>query len=494
MKIKWIHLTWTLLVLCLLLFSAGWGGIWVYASQKTVPEKLSLALDGTSSGKGMIPLKSEAVVDLGSLNIAEAKQKITNRQAALEQLRLTVKGGPPGTKPKSWTLAQLGLSVDARAAAAALGTLGNGSVLERAKARWHFPERLSVSANWNQAQFVKQMRSEWGYLDAGDPVNAKRTITDDDQIAYAAHKDAYRLDTDKMFKQAVQAVEQAIGRGWSSAMKPVSIQVELKVVHPSVTLDRLKAEGVDRMIASFTTTFRTSGTGRAYNVEMTARTLNGWTLAPGEVFDYGKVVSATNEHYGYRAAPVILNGAFVEGVGGGICQVSSTLYNAVLRSGLELVERRNHSLPVAYLPLGQDATFAEGAINFRFKNTTGKTLVIRTAVKDRQLTVKLFGTMPKNVSYAITSKTIRTIAPSVKEVARASLQPGSRLLLTSGKSGYIVETFRSKLVDGKAVSSSRVSRDTYKAQPTVYAVAPEQTSPGGSLEKEKPLLEDGVAE
>ncbi|MBM7566442.1 VanW family protein [Paenibacillus sacheonensis] len=495
MKTKGIHIVWTLTVLCLLLFSSGWGGVWIYASQQSVPRALELRIDAARADKTKTILpEGGTAIDLGGLDIPEAKQKLADRKTALEQLRLTAAGGPSNNLRNSWALADLGFTVNIKPAIAALETLENGSLMARADARWHFPDRLSLSISWDRTVFLKKMRNAWGYLEAGEPVDAKRTIRDDDSIVYTPHKDAFRLDPDTMFSRAAQALGQVLGQDWSGSLKPIAIPIELKVVHPAITLDRLKAEGVTRMISSFTTNFRTSGSGRAYNVEMTARSLNDWELAPGEVFDYSKVVAATNEHYGYRAAPVILNGAFVDGVGGGICQVSSTLYNAVLRAGLELVERRNHSLPVAYLPMGQDATFAEGAINFRFKNTTGKTLIVRTVVNNRQLTVKLFGTMPKNVSYKITSKTLSTIAPTIKEVARASLEPGSRLLLTPGKSGYVVETFRSKLVDGKVVASSRISRDTYKAQPAVYAVAPEQSSPGSKEDDEKPLLEDGVAE
>ncbi|MBO7747259.1 VanW family protein [Paenibacillus sp. MWE-103] len=493
MKIKSLHLAWTLLVACLLLFSAGWGGVWVYASQHSVPKPLAVTIGGAGPAKGSTALASDAAVRLGGLDLAAAKQKLLERKTALSQLKLTVDGGTAGAKKTTWTLAELGLSVDTKAAEAALATLETGGVWTRAKARWQFPDRLSVGVSWNQAAFEKRIRSQWGYLDAGEPVNAKRTITADDRVVYTAHKDAYVLDADAMFKTAVRTVEQALAQGWDGTLAPLSLSVKLKVVHPAVTLDRLKAQGVERRIASFSTDFKTSGAGRAYNVDVTARTLNDWVLAPGEVFDYSKVVAATNEKYGYRAAPVILNGEFVDGVGGGICQVSSTLYNAVLRAGLELVERRNHSLPVAYLPMGRDATFAEGAINFRFKNTTGKTIVIRTEAEGRHLTVKLFGTMPQNVRYTISSKTVGTIAPAVKEVPRPSLHPGSRQLLASGKSGYVVETYRSKLVNGKVVATSRVSRDTYKAQPSVYAVAPEQVHPDGHS-GEKPLLEDGVAE
>ncbi|MBW7459325.1 VanW family protein, partial [Paenibacillus sepulcri] len=269
----------------------------------------------------------------------------------------------------------------------------------------------------------------------------------------------------------------------------------VRVASPNVTLERLKNEGVERKIISFTTDFSASGAGRAFNVSMTAKTLNGWELAPGEVFDYNKVIALTREKYGYRQAPVILNGELVPGIGGGICQVSSTLYNAALLAGLEMVERRNHSLPVSYLPKGQDATFAEGAINFRFKNTTGKHLIIRTVVENGRLTVKLFGTMPANVKYSIDSRTVKVIDPPVREVPSKAVPPGGRLLLSSGKSGYIVETYRTLTKNGKTVSRERISRDTYRAQPAVYGVSADKSGSGtDNVRKGKQIIEDGVAE
>ena len=108
-------------------------------------------------------------------------------------------------------------------------------------------------------------------------------------------------------------------------------------------------------------------------------------MAPGETFDYSKIIAQTEAKFGYKEAPVILNGNLVPGIGGGICQVSTTLYNAVLRSGLEIVERRNHSLPVSYVTLGQDATFANGYINFKFRNNTDAYLWIRTITTDPAL-------------------------------------------------------------------------------------------------------------
>jgi len=275
--------------------------------------------------------------------------------------------------------------------------------------------------------------------------------------------------------------------------EPIRVNVPVSPLLPDVTLDMLKAQGIERVIASYTTSFATSGSGRRHNVASTAAVVHDMLLKPGEVFDYATVIKETEERFGFREAPVILNGKMVPGVGGGICQVSTTLYNAVLRAGLEIVERRNHSLPVSYAPLGQDATFANGYINFKFKNSTGKHLLIRTSAKGGKLTVKLFGTMEPNVSYEIKSVKLKEIEPPKKYVRNAHLPKGTVKLVQKGKSGYVVETYRYKKINGRVVDQERISRDTYKAQPALYA-----SNMGGSGERSRvtepddPILEDGV--
>ncbi|SDX29139.1 VanW family protein [Paenibacillus sp. CF384] len=494
MNTKRLQLIWILAVVCLLA-SAGWGGLWWYASQQTIPKQVHVVLRKPTETNRQ-NLRSDADIPIGSLRIEEAKQLLTLRKQQLEQLAVTIKGGTGEGKKKTWTLEQLGIEVDTKDALAALDRLNSGSLWKRAKYRWRFQQQLAIGVSLDKEVFVGKIRSIWGWMDAGEPVNATRKITKDDKVVYTPHKDAYRLDTDKMYAHATAAIGKAIGSNWGKngkKLSPMTWPIELRVIHPSITLQRLKDEGVERLISSFTTTFRTSGAGRAYNVTMTAKTLSGMELAPGELFDYSKVIALTNKKYGYRQAPVILNGEFVPGVGGGICQVSSTLYNAVLFAGLDMVERRNHSLPVAYLPMGRDATYADDAINFKFKNTTGKHLVIVTEVENRRVTVKIFGTLPRTVQYKLDSKTVATVVPPVKEVPSASMMPGERRKLASGKPGYIVETYRTKLENGVKVSRTRISRDTYRAQPVVYAVAPEQSHPDNGKD-EAPLLEDGVAQ
>jgi vancomycin resistance protein YoaR len=201
--------------------------------------------------------------------------------------------------------------------------------------------------------------------------------------------------------------------------------------------------------------------------------LNDTLLQPGEVFEYGRIVAKAEKEYGYKEAPVILKGKLTPGIGGGICQVSSTLYNAALLTGLEIVERRNHSLPVSYLPRGLDATFADGYVNFKFRNSTGKQLLIRTVVSDKTVTVKLFGTMPDNVSYRTETAELKVNPPKTQFVADPAVTPGQQKLVQKGASGYVVEAFLIKNVDGIVAERKKLSKDTYRTQDTLIAVHPD---------------------
>lgn len=498
MNLRRSHYVWIGLALLLLLGLIAWRMLWAYANSDAVPDGVLLLQEGGNASEGSISLGSDAAFAIGGLTIDAVLDELQKRADALHSLQFTVQA--KGSKQAAtWTLFELGVRVDTRKAAALISKLRSGSMWERVQYRRHFPNKLNIEMRWDKKRFAEQVRSVWGMLDANEPANAARTITSDDKVVYKPHQDAYRLDMNSLLAQAQTALEAASTAQWgaSPAAKDIITTLPLRTVHPEITLSRLQSEGIERMIASFTTDFSSSGKGRAHNVSIVARTLHDWELAPNDVFDYRKVIELTRDKYGFREAPVILNGELVPGIGGGICQVSSTLYNAALLAGLEMVERRNHSLPVSYLPKGRDATFAEGAINFRFKNTTGKHLIIRTAASGGKLTVKLFGTLPRNVKYKLQSTTLKVIEPPIKEIPSTTVPAGQRLLMKTGKSGYVIETYRIKLQDGKEISRSKISRDTYKAQPTLYSVSPEHSGPGAIQGEDisnnrKQLLEDGV--
>ena len=143
-----------------------------------------------------------------------------------------------------------------------------------------------------------------------------------------------------------------------------TISIKLTVRLPEMTEEKLTAKMFADTIASYSTKYNPDEVDRSYNMLLASNKVNGTVIQPGGEFSYNKVVGERSVAAGYRNAKVFENGRVVDGLGGGICQVSSTIYNAVLYANLEIIERQNHTFSVVYTPLGQDATVVMGAIDF----------------------------------------------------------------------------------------------------------------------------------
>ncbi|WP_063892574.1 VanW family protein [Paenibacillus sp. Leaf72] len=492
---KKLHLISIFVFALLLAASVSSGGLTYYAEQRTVPA-------GVTAGG----------LNIGGLPIPEAIKLLNDYEQALGARELTVATGNAGSDRRTWKAEAFGYKADTSEVRRALQQLGKGELWEAVKYRYHFPRNFELAQTFDQALFEKLIRQQWGWLEQNEPKDAARIITDQDEIFYEPEAEAYRIEMSRLSADVKSWLWLAADAKFPAEQAAYNTELPILTLSPSVTLEQLKAQGVERKLMSFTTDFAASAEGRAYNVASTAAALDNWLLAPGEIFDYSKVIRRVEEKYGFREAPVILNGKLVPGIGGGICQVSSTLYNAALRAGLEIVERRNHSLPVSYLPVGQDATYADGAINFRFRNSTDKYIVIRATSAGRKLTIKLFGKMSEDVQYRIESVTVGTLSPEVQQLQDPALPAGTRKVIAPGRNGYVVDTFRVTLENGKPPIKERISRDTYRAQPTVIhigtgkaggtdqAPAPQldpapnaPSTPNGSGTPTGPLLEDGIS-
>nr|WP_286672663.1 VanW family protein [Cohnella hashimotonis] len=331
--------------------------------------------------------------------------------------------------------------------------------------------------------FADKAEALWGRLAEKQPIDAVRTIDDRDRVVYSPETPGETLDIASLLKAFKKRAPAGLSEVAQSADDQIRIELRVPVasVKPEITTALLRAQGIARKIAEFTTSFTASGEGRVHNVKATAEALDGTMLLPGETFDYGAIVAEARRVYGYREAPVILKGKLVPGIGGGICQVSSTLYNAVLRaSNIEIVERRNHSLAVNYLPQGMDATFAEGSINFRFRNDTGKRLLIKASVRGKRLTVKLFGTMADNVRYELETVHVKELTPKTVYMQDADVPVGMSRLLQEGKPGAVVDTYRLKFVDDRLAARRKLNRSAYRAQDAIVAVHPSDPRAGRS--------------
>ena len=198
-----------------------------------------------------------------------------------------------------------------------------------------------------------------------------------------------------------------------------------------------KAGKFPYLLADFTTSYNARLRGRTTNLKMAASRINGTIVAPGAVFSANKTIGPRNAAAGWREAGMFVSGQVVSGTGAGICQVSSTLYNAILLADLPIVERHPHSMRVTYVPPSQDAALLWGQKDFKFRNDTGGAIRVDTKVSGGKFIAKIWGAKPKS-------------SPTVKVTSR----------VLSRSNGMRSEAY--KIVDGK---QTRLSRDYYMAHP-----------------------------
>ncbi len=216
--------------------------------------------------------------------------------------------------------------------------------------------------------------------------------------------------------------------------------IPLKYTSPSVTTNMIGTEAFPDLISNFSTKYNARDKDRTTNLKLAAEKINGTVLMPGETFSYNTVVGERTIAAGYKEAPIYQNGEVVDGLGGGICQISTTLYNAVLYANLEIVERRNHQFVPSYANAGRDATVVYGSIDFKFKNTRNYPVKILCTVSGGVAKCEIYG-LKENPDYdvEITSQVTEKTSTSIKSA-----------------------TYKTVRQNGQVISSERISRDTYK--------------------------------
>ncbi len=241
-------------------------------------------------------------------------------------------------------------------------------------------------------------------------------------------------------------------------------EIPLVITKPKVTLNDIGTEAFPDKLATFTTRYDVSSTDRTTNLVIACQKINGKVVLAGETFSYNKALGARTASAGYKNAKVYENGEVVDGIGGGICQISSTLYNTVLMSDLEIVERRNHQFVTSYLPAGRDATVVYGMTDFKFKNTRQYPIRIVASAQNGIATVSIYGIKEeKEYTFSFNTKTIASIPFTTKYVDDNTLPVGKEKVKQKGANGLKTETYITKMLDGKVISTKLLSRDTYDA-------------------------------
>ncbi len=244
--------------------------------------------------------------------------------------------------------------------------------------------------------------------------------------------------------------------------KFADIYLIVREKYPEITIDGIKE--IRGVIGSFSTTFNPNDKNRSYNIGLASKRISGTVVLPGKVFSMNEALGPRTTENGYKEATVIFKNELVKGTGGGVCQVSSTLYNAVLKSKLKVCERTHHSIPLGYVSKGLDATIAEDYIDFKFMNDTDYPVCISASVKSNSVYIRILGRDCDNgLSVVLKSVVVRELEAQGEEViVDDSVPDNERVVLREARKGYKVVVYRETYnKSGELIDKEKISEDTY---------------------------------
>ena len=250
-------------------------------------------------------------------------------------------------------------------------------------------------------------------------------------------------------------------------------------------------------LSSYSTRYDPSNLNRSNNIEISAEKIDGTIIMPGETFSYNQTVGERTIAEGYKEAGAYAGGRVVQDVGGGICQTSSTLYNAALLANLEIVDRSNHQFLTSYVSAGRDATVSWGSIDFKFKNSREYPIKIEARAKNGVCEMSIYGIKEeKEYKVEIESNVLSYIPYTTKYENDSSLAEGKEVVEQSGYNGCTSEAYRVLKLNGEVVSRTLLSKDTYDPMTRIIkrgtkkAQTTKETSSNKKVEKEKETKEN----
>lgn len=231
-------------------------------------------------------------------------------------------------------------------------------------------------------------------------------------------------------------------------------------------LPKIKSNDLKRIntkISSFSTRFNGNDYGRSKNIEIAANAINGFVVFPGEEFSFNKVVGERTRSKGYMDAKIILNNKLIPGLAGGICQVSTTLYSAILQCDIPSTKREHHTLPSTYVPMGFDATVTDNGIDFKFINTLKYPIYIQSYCENNYLTVNIYSDLSiSNVTHKLESKVTKVVENTTKYINDPLLYKGVTEIEVPGTKGYYVDVYLISYENDKEISRKLLYKDLYE--------------------------------
>ena len=285
-------------------------------------------------------------------------------------------------------------------------------------------------------------------------------------------QNGYFLDVET----SIDLINNYLTQDWDC--RACTIALDVQVEEPRGSMEEMAQ--VKDVLGSFTTSFKTSNASRSANVENGCHLIDGTLLYPGEEFSTYLTVAPFSEANGYYMAGSYISGKVVDSLGGGICQVSTTLYNAVLLAELEVTERHNHSMVVSYVPRSADAAIAESAgKDFRFVNNLDYPIYIEGIIEKKQITFNIYGkeTRDPNREVFYESEELEVNTPSSDTIYADASKPVGYIVTEGAHIGYKAKLWKIVKENGKEVSRTQVNSSTYKMVPRSATVGTATDNP-----------------
>lgn len=404
-------------------------------------------------------------IDLSNLEKEQARQRIEEFAQELLQKKVTF---TYGEQTWSKTLEELGFVFNVEDMVRQ-AMEHNSSFLQQVKTYFQPVEKnINLSLNLDKPQLRQVLHPLMQTIER-PAIDAQFMINHQDEVVIVPEQTGLRVNLDLLQEKLMQM---------DLSQPELFMSLPLYEVKAEKTLEDIKVMGINGKLSEFTTFFDGKNENRTTNVKTAAAKIDGLLLAPEQEFSFNQTVGERSQQAGYRPAAVIIGNKFEEALGGGICQVSTTLYNAILLANLTPLERHNHSLAIGYVPLGRDAAVAWNQLDFKFKNNLPCYIYLRTLVAKDHITVQVYGDTTLKKDVTIRSWVTETIEPEqiIREVD-PQLAPGEEIIIAPAYKGFRAKAERVIREDGVVVAREPLGDSFYRSSPKRIKVGPDVAEP-----------------
>ncbi|HFR4198100.1 VanW family protein [Clostridioides difficile] len=402
-------------------------------------------------------------VNIGKLTKSQAKQELAKKYK-LENVEFNY-------NDKSWKVKSkdLNLSTDLDKTVENAYNLNRksgffGNLSKTISANFGKKSNLVVVINYDKNKLKAEMEKIAKEIDV-DVKDATLDISGE-KVKVIPDSDGLKMDISKSMEN------------FDNQTKKGNYKNELVVKATPAKVKKEQLANIDTNLGTYSTTFKTSQINRSINIKLATDNISNVLLMPGETFSFNKHTGKRSKENGYKSAPVIMEGEMEEDYGGGVCQVSSTLYNSVLYAGLEIVNVKNHTIPSSYVPKGRDATVADSGIDFLFKNNLKHPVYIKNYVSGNQIVCNIYGSAEDKQNITISTKLDGVSQTTMKRVNDPTMPKGKEKVDKSGRNAYSVSTYRTfNDANGKKIKTEKIANSYYPKKEGIILVGTMEPKP-----------------